>query len=369
VQTKFPPYRAFRRAARQIDEFADLADLSFGIAQQLLFKHPRDTLPELVVPSLAGDRLSFSMADQEVASVDLKCGWIPLGEYAEKLSVSVDEIVAKVAAGELGPTASHPTTGAQLVIWPPEEQTRPLEQLPQPGLNAYTVTLKATARAPVDVDLHDLSAFEQNQAQFLRLAHALGEPAKVAERVSEVLNRSALLLYWTAFEVFLRSTIHELLRRHPHKLGRGKRGKESITYEDVVVLSSGLTSVEQLRESLVQREIERSEDGGQSVHGLINFLKAEFGFKNDPYKGWYVHKGKRYETAYSDLHQLKEARNALVHQSGDVTPLFAQENPSVPIRKKVVVIDDEFYLRSVLLLHTVAYRIASSIDEEEYQAY
>jgi hypothetical protein len=147
----------------------------------------------------------------------------------------------------------------------------------------YDVTVTDRPLRTFSVDLEDMSSFKATQVAFLQLAHTLGAPAQVAERAKEVLNRATLLLYWTALEVFLRSTVHEMIRRHPALLTSGKRGRETLTYREIATLSSDFTSMEQLLEPLVARELDRTESSGESVHGLINYLKSRFRFKTDPY--------------------------------------------------------------------------------------
>jgi hypothetical protein len=104
------------------------------------------------------------------------------------------------------------------------------------------------------------------------LAHALGAPEKVAARAEAMLYRSGLLLLWAGFEVFLRDTLQELFRRHPHKIASGARGRRlSLTYEEIVELSGGLSSVEELRTRLVEREIERYNGPHDLDHPSSNF--------------------------------------------------------------------------------------------------
>ena len=360
---EFPPYIAFRTGVTQINEFAELTNLSYGLAQQLLFKFPKSQLARVTRKGPPADELSFSMADREVASVDLVCGWLTLDEYAKRVDADALALNERARCGELGPTERHPDTGEMLLAWPPEYQLRPREQLPAVGKNQYRVTLTGKARGALELDLEDMSS----QEEFLRLAHALGAPAQVAERASEVLNRATLLLYWTAFEVFLRTTIHEMMRRHPAVLGSGKRGRETITYSEIATLSGGFSSAEQLLERLVARELEKTESSGESVHGLILYLKSQFRFETDPYKAWYVFKGQRYQTSFQELRQLKEARNGLVHDAGRVSGHFIREYPDVPTRDGLIVVSDSFLLRSTLLLDSLAFNIANVIENKKYK--
>jgi hypothetical protein len=91
---------------------------------------------------------------------------------------------------------------------------------PEVGKKRFTVTLTVSARASHTADPSDLESFDETQREYLRLAHALGEPTKVAERAGELLNRSLFLLEWIAFEVFLRSTIQGVLPAGLHESSR-----------------------------------------------------------------------------------------------------------------------------------------------------
>jgi hypothetical protein len=352
----------------QINEFALLTGLSYGLAQQLLFKFPRSELPQEIQKSFLTEERSFGMADIQATHAELVCGWLPIEEYATRVGADTAELVERARQGELGPTERHPDTGEMLVMWPPEYQSCPREELPAVGMNKYNVTGTDRPIRKISADLEDTSSFEATQAAFLQLAHALGAPAQVAERAKEVLNRATLLLHWTAFEVFLRSTVHEMIRRHPALLASGKRGREILTYREIATLSGDFTSMEQLLERLVARELDRTESSGESVHGLINYLKSQFRFQTDPYDAWYIYKGHEYKTSFQELMQLKQTRNALMHDAGRVSDRFKREYPDVPTRDGVIVVSDSFLLRGILLLTSLAFNIANAIEEKEYRA-
>ena len=214
-----------------------------------------------------------------------------------------------------------------------------------------------------------MDEFDRIQRSYLSLAHSLGKPDEVAKRAEEMLNQSCFLSHWTIFEVFLRSTIQELIKRHPSKIDSGTRGKKStLNYEEILEMTSKFSSVENLRDSLIEREIERLQAGGESVHGLINFLKSEFHFKRDPYEAWYVLKGQRHTAHYNDLMEFKEVRNALMHDGGTPPESFFERYPAVPKRGNAILIDEEYYLKAKLILSSIAFSIATCVDEGIYDA-
>ena len=365
MQIDFPPYQAYLELLSQIDEFGSLSECSYGLAQQLLFKHPKDTVRALVRDKPTFKQLSFSMGDQRVDKVDLTCEWVTVEVYAEREKIPVCEAASAVDKGNLGPVRTG-KDGTRLVLWPSKYHTMDESKWPDVGKKKYSVTLTVTAKSPHSVDPTNLDAFDETQQEYLRLAHALGEPSKVADRAGELLNRSLFLLEWIAFEVFLRSTVQELIRRHPSVLASGKRGKDSVTLEEIIKLSKGLSDITVLRDNLANREIERQEHGGESIHGLLNLLKSQFKFKTDPYDAWYVLRGVRKRTSYSELMEFKDTRNVLAHDAGRASIDFQKAYPSVPLRNGVVVVEDEFYLRVSLALRSVSYLVADSISSGKY---
>jgi len=368
MNCSFPPYVAYRTNSKQISEFVELTGLSYGVAQQLLFHRPKEEVKKLLKPrQFKLEELSFSMADQAVERVELSQGWIPLSEYAEKTGLNIEDVQQSAARGSLGPVTKHPATDVDLVIWPPERQSEDTSTLPEPGKRRYTVTLRTDASVPHELDPENLDAFEATQTQFLALAHALGNPKEVASRAEAMLFRSALLLEWTAFEIYLRTTIHELLRRHPEKIASGGVKKQTVTYEDLIGLSDQFTSIENLRHRLIEREIERQQGDSDSVHGLINYLKSEFKFKNDPYDAWYFLMGERKVAHYLDLLEVKEVRNLLAHEGGLVDEEFTSKYKDIPTRDGLIAINENYYTKARLMLTSLAFSLGRSIETGDYR--
>ena len=299
---EFVPYRKFRESQHAIDEFEQLTVLAYGITQQLLFRHAKDDIIDITLPDSPDKDSSFCMADREITAVRLSCEWVTLDEYAHRAATSSEAVSKQASEGLLGPIQHHPKTGEEILLWPPETQKWPLEQLPEPGKKVFTVHEVTTARTRLAVDLDDMHRFDEVQKTFLRLARSIGKPEEVGERARESLYRSCLMLRWIAFEVFLRSAIHDLFRRHPHKLAEDSRAKRpSVSYAEIISMSEQFTSIEALQATLVERQIEQSESEGQSIHGLINLLKSSFAFHDDPYEAWYVLHGQRYETDWAQI--------------------------------------------------------------------
>lgn len=359
----FTPYEKFKSSQKAIDEFRNLLDISLNLTQQLLFRHSKDEVKSFTLPlhKIDPEKVSYSMGDLD--SVELSCEWITLRDYAERTKASLMEVQKQASQGAIGPIQKDPKTSKEIAIWPPEKQKLPMEKLPKPGGKSFKAKILMSAQVPMD----EADDFEKTQKTFLRLAHSIGEPDQAADRAREVLCRSCFPLRWTQFEIFLRSSIHELFKKHPHMLASTSRAmKPTVSYANVVYLSERFTSINNLREALVEKEIERSETEGQSVHGLINFLKSSFGFMEDPYKVWYVRNGQRYETDYNTLVEIKDVRNALVHDGGKVSDEFMGRFPNVPYREGVIVIDDDYHLKSTFVLKSIAYKITRIILKGKY---
>jgi hypothetical protein len=69
-----------------------------------------------------------------------------------------------------------------------------------------------------------------------------------------------------------------------------------------------------------------------------------------------------------DLVELKDVRNALLHDGGTPSESFFEKYPTVKRRGNDIVIDEEYYLRSGLILDSITFGIADSIDKGEYDA-
>lgn len=368
MDTTFTPYRIYRINIQQIIDFEQITKLSYGIAQQLLFRYPQETLSNLKLPKPQINQLSYTPADLTVTGVEEKCRWVNLDEYADFSGKTLDEIQKQVDANQLGPIEKHPESGETLIIYPEAFHALPRAQLPEIGKKKYCVSLKTKATVSIEFDALDTTNFEATQQQFLHLAHAVGKPTEVGERAEEMLYRSCLILYWTAFEVFIRSTVHELFRQHPEVIASGKRGKSNtITYEELLNLSCRFSDAEALRASLVERAIEREESEGRSVHGLINLLKSEFRFEDDPYSSWYVLNGERQKTTYTELMMVKDTRNALLHDAGQPNSELFAKYPVVPSRDGNIAITQDFYKRCSLTLDSISYKIANIVEKGRYK--
>jgi hypothetical protein len=356
----FPPYAAYDARTHSMREFISLTSVSYQLAQQTLFAAPRELLSKVAVGEPRPERWSYSMADV-VPQPEIFSGWLRYEEYAEHEGKTTDEIRELAEAGQLGPMRSHPSDGAPVVLWPPEDRRPEDFKTPEPGsydvIDKYTV--KVSEPGP-EFELSDRVQLEAARAHYLRLANSLGEVDKVAIRAQAIMFRAAFLLEWASFETFLRETVTYLLGKHPQVLVDSAGRKATLSYEQIFTMSSQLSSLEDFRRMLVDLEVEKLRAGGRSIHGMINFLKSAFRFKNDPYEAWYVINGTRHTATYNDLLAIKERRNVLAHEAS------IEQGSGEQVRQDMT--EDE-YGRTILALRSVAYSISRSVYYERYEVH
>lgn len=365
----FEPYKNYLELYDYIDNFLSITSLSYGITNQLLNKHDKADLIDIDIPQPNKKTLSFSMADIEVKDVEFVCGWISYSEYANKLGLSEKEVIEKADIGQLGHKSEHPKSGERLLIWPEEYQNKELNELPAPGKSKFKPKISITAKGDLSIDIDVLTGFEDKQMQFVRLAHAVGDKDKVTNRAETMLFQSSFLLNWTAFEVFIRESIHALYRLHPKKLTRGQRGSaQSLSYKDIFNMSGEFENIEKLKSSLIEMEIDKHQKDGESITGLINFLKSEFTFENDPYKAWYVLNGEQKNASFNRITEIKDVRNALMHNAGKDVDTLIKEYPHLQTDQNSLIINNDYYYETVLIMKSVAFSIAKDVVLRKYQS-
>ncbi len=363
----FQPYTIFSREFSRINEFEELSDCAYGVTLQLMFCTPREELANIQLPEFIHDQMSFSMADHVVEGIEVSCEWITLDEYALRSGESLNEVKNKVSNKLLGHVLRNPDSNEEIVIWPQDYKNRPLDQLPIPGKKLFKVKVSITADHPLELELDNPKKFDKVQNILLKHAHSIGNSDEVIDRSREVLFRACFLFHWTLFEDFIRKTIHEMFKKHPKKIASQKSSaKPILSYEDIRHLSNNFSSIDDLSEALVERQILQTESESKSVNSLIYFLRTTFNFKEDPFKAWYVLKGQRHETDHDSLIEIKEVRNALIHNGGSVTPDFLSRFPKVPHRDNMIIIDEAYNQKCSLIIKSIAFRITDLIVRDKY---
>lgn len=368
MEIEFKPHKVYLINLQRLQDFETLSIISFGLSLQLLFKYPKEELKEFPSFGFEKSGSSYSRADIMVDDIEEICGWISIKEYADKIKIDFERVKEMAKKGDLGPIISNPNSGELKAIWPPEYKDKPIKELPEVDKKSFNVKLSRTESRSYELDIGNLENFEDIQRSFLGLAHSVGEPDEASTKACEMLFQSCLILQWTAFESYIRSTVDELFTYHPEALAKGERGaKAGISYEDLFNLSKGFSNIGSLKNSLVQRLIEQHGSEGNSVHGLINYIKSLFNFEEDPYKSWFVLDNERFETSYGDLMEIKDTRNALLHDGGLPNKEFFKKYPNVPRKDDYIIIDADYLKKCKLVLRTIAGHIANLIIEKKYQ--
>lgn len=350
----FPPYVTYEASTDQIETFVRFTENSYALSWHLMELNPRDSLPERRPPSREEiGKASYSVADTAVKDVELAYEWVTYEEYGRRENLH-QEVVAECAEqGQYGTVNRHPQTLQAMILWPPSSQQDPKAQTLEPGKKSFRVKVEANMYFAANLELGQEENAEDVQATLLWLAHQYG-PDEISRRQAyKALFSSGLLLQWTAFEEFLRDTVGFMLRKHPAKIADRKK---AVSYEELVTLTEDFGSVEALQNALIQREIDNLRAGGQSVHGLINYLKREFCFEKDPYVVHYTHAGVRVDCGFPDLLALKDLRNVIAHNGAANSPISDGED------------FDAMYLRGQLLMRSIAYSIARSVSRGKYVA-
>ncbi len=367
---QFAPYEVYIKNISKINDFEELTDISYGLTQQLLFKHPKNNLPKIEYKNTKSTfkTSSYSMADSRVENVTLSCSWLTINEYSKKTNKTITEVDKLLKNNALGTTQIDPKTNNCLIIWPQSFNTKSIDELPEPGKKSYTVTMSITALTSKEEDLEDLENFEDIQKRFLSLAHSIGKPEDMHENAENTLYRSCFLLHWTSFEVYIRSVLDEIILKNPEILFNDRQSeKQNISYKDLFHYSNELKSISSLKTRIIENEISKHEGDGKSIHGIINFLKEKLNFTKDPYKGWYNLNGIRKETSYNDLMELKDVRNSLIHDAGFPKSSFFSINASVKNKNGEIIIDNAYYLRARLILKSVSFNLMKLITNKEYE--
>lgn len=341
-----PAYKVYRDGAQEIDNFVRMTSLSYGLAQHLLLMR-RSATPD---SEFSAEKFilssSYAMGDLGFDEQIIEIGWIEFAEYARRREIPLEEIEIRARSGAFGPVAVDPGSGNPVLRWPPEDIDNP--DFPEPGI--WTIKIRFHA----EVDLHEgltsegTQEFGEVQEEFLRLTGSLGDASRVAEHAETHLFRSAFLLQWTAFELFVRQAVRALMLENRESIFAGKRGKDTISKKDVVEVLAKSPDIDTAWSTLIDRELSEM----RGVHSFINFMKSELRFKNDPYKAWFVYRGAIETTTYQTLVDAKEDRNALIHEGG-----YLDSQRPIPNTNR------EWYERRRLTLRSIAFSIARNIVE------
>lgn len=248
--------RQVRDSFKQLMNLITLSSASFAITDLML----RDRPAERIMPQLEGTVLSWVPPPPSESYIEE--GWLTLAEYAKHIGVVEEDIAAQFEKGACGQVCSE--DGKTCVYFPQKE--------PDPALpfgKKYRRMKKSR-----QMILHDVIDSEDPNAQrkLLGIVESLGETSQTLTDASYLVFLSVFVSRWIFFESYLRTMVRCMYKLFPENLLGGKRGQTSLTFSDLFLHSDRLSSIESLREYIVQNEINKAE-GESSVHGLINYPK------------------------------------------------------------------------------------------------
>jgi hypothetical protein len=358
----------FRENIKKSNNFVKISELYYGLSTQLVLNTPLEQLEGVNFPPTRQEELNYAMGDIDVDSVEEVGAWLTFADYATKTRSSQEEVAAQARIGLLGKVETDPTSGQSVVLWPPALRDMDPSRWPRPGLRLFSAKVSIFAERAIVLDPEDRQNFETNQKSLLKLVTVMGEPVKLCEQAETMLFTAVFINLWASFETFLKSTIFELLKKHPKKLSRTAYGRRaSVTYEDIVTHTREFSSVNSLQEELIRREIERSESGDMSASGMINYIKTEFEFESSPYDAWYQLQGIRLNVQYRDIVEIKDVRNCLMHDGGKLTTELGGRYPHLPVKEGFIAVDTKYFTRTRLILSSVAFKISQSIESGKYR--
>jgi len=365
----FIPYKNFVDTTEYIENFHLISGYSYAITKQLMLKHNKNSLTNFDAPTFSHKDVSYCIADVKPSKPEFICGWITCAEYAERENINLEEVELQASNGFLGPVEICKKTSKQLIIWPKEYQYMEIVNLPTPGKHHFRAHTSISAKASTDIGERDISNFDETQQQLLSLIYKHGEAPEIQSKAETMLFQSCFLLYWTAFEVFVKETIHDLFRQHPEKLTKGVKGStKNLSYADIYNMSSSFSSIDSLRTELVNTEIEKHKRDGESISGLINFLKSEFKFHEDPYTAWYVINGQKKETSILKINEIRDVRNSLVHDSGKDFKTLIGMYPHLSTNEEKLAISEDYYVECSYVLRGIAFFISLMIYCKKYKS-
>jgi hypothetical protein len=359
--TNFLPFKRYMENRELLTKHLNGTDIAYALAVCVLSDKRIKAANSSSVRKAAKKADSFTKADFAVGEPQRLYGWVTFSEYAKLEGVAVDEVEKQARSGSLGKIETHPDNRNEIVVWPKGKQGSAEIKKLRLGSSKWSVPVQRPANEiDLGFDTEDSRAIKHALRLLVSGGRALGEPTKVYSEARELTYRSTFLNLWSTFESFMRETVADLIRRFPSSLGKLPDGKKpTISYLDLIEGTRDFTTIEELRENIINVEIARVDAGDQSVTGLINLLKNIFIWETDPYKREYIEHGKRLMTGFSDVAEIRSVRNALVHRN-------EIRNVEGPKRLKIedgqIVIDREYLYWAIHVLTSIAHGISEDID-------
>lgn len=294
---------------------------------------------------------SYSPAEAEYTPI-LLCEWVTMLEYSHREKISFEEVEKNAKKGIYGEIVYDEDQA--FIIWPDKYQFS--DTKPEFGKKLYTVEIKQNVNVKAEILDEDLKGYIKTTFKDLN---------KTTSEAQEILNRETFLLYWSAFEQYIKQMALVLFELFPDEVFKNKKyGKETMSLLDIFVQSKKFTDMSELRDYILNTIIGLATQGNKdSISKTIQFIRDCFIEKSkDPYVLWYVYKGERYQTSYLDMDNIRNIRNALVHENGKMSEGLV-DNSLITEQSDTVIISEELLEREFLILETIGYSLYHCIKD------
>ncbi len=358
---KFDPLRRFLDNRDALTKHISATELAYALAVCTL----SDNRLKGTERSAFDKVTNYSAADFGVKSIKRLYGWVTLKEFAELEKLSIKEVRSRLNRGELGALQKHPRKRTNIVMWPTSKcGTIEAESL-QLGMSKWEGQIRGPSKiAKVSINTEDEDSLDEARNDLIFLGRKLGESSTIYEEAQELFYRGSFLNLWSCFEIFIKDSFGELVRRFPMALANLPDWKKlTLAYADLVLRTGGLQEITSLREELIASEIAKAEIGGRSISGLINVMKSIFDWPNDVYQRPYREQGVNLKTRYLDLNEIKEVRNVLAHQHYR-QPEILKKSKRLRFLHDRPVIDKAYFKWAELVMSAIAHGIAEDIVAE-----
>lgn len=346
-------YNDFIKELEIVNRFYQITIGSYGLFS-IMSESPVEFKKDKFKDQIAGNRKrSYSPADSEVETPTLLCEWVSMEEYADREHASMDKVVLEGNAGELGEIVED--NGIKYIIWPSQYQFS--DEKPKFRKKLYEVPVKQKMGVEIDI------SSQEDLLGLLKFQY--GNPDKATCEATKVLNRETFLLYWSAFEQYIKQIAIALFEIYPEEVFKNKKyGKENMSYMEIYVKSNHFTDIQELRLHILDMIIGSiGQANRDSISKTIQFIKDCFiGAKDNPYETWYVFEGEKIRTSYVAVEEIRHIRNALVHENGMVWADEIRENSLVnETEGGHVVVTKEMLEKVMMIIKSVGYNLYNCV--------
>lgn len=347
-------YNDMMKEYNRTSRFNSLTSLTYDLALASAENNTSDIVIPKKFRNISKKDMSYSVADMEIEGIELVRGWISFEEYAKKTGLAIEKIREKAAKGELGKVEKK--KGKKVIFWSSEDQK--LEELPPvDSKSRYKVKFvtKGTVKYKTELSLKEIISY-------------LGSAKSLENKTSEaslLLNRETFLLYWSAFEQYIKKLTVVLFELFPEQVLKNKKyGKNQMSYREIFERSANFMNMQELKEYMINNILGDSGVEREIISKQITFIQDCFLKKRkNPYSTWYVFKGVRKNIDYQVLDQIRLIRNSLVHKSGKMDEEWDRINLISRPKDNRVIVDDNLLVITEMILKSVSHNLYKLILE------